>query len=248
MEACIENVASQWQEGIEHWIVDGGSKDGTLEILEKSSSRYPHLKWISEPDSGQSSAMNKGIALAKGSWISFLNVDDYYEPGTLKAVLALIRKKPEAIKVLVGILKIWNADGTLFSTNRSNKMNVSALIADRCEWPYNPSAYFYPKKIHEILGGYPEKEHYAMDYDFILRVAIGKIPFEYHPVVWGNFRLLPEAKTSVDQSGNQSYLRAEALRKFYFKHLSFTDKLKVRWQKLEWYVILKWRRFFPKKD
>lgn len=245
LEGCIENVARQWQEGIEHWVIDGGSLDQTVSILKEASLKYPHLKWVSESDKGQSDAMNKGIQRASGAWISFLNVDDYYEEGALKMVLALIKKKPDARKILVGDLKIWNADGSLFALNKSSEMNLSALLADRCEWPYNPSAYFYPKSVHQEIGGYPEKEHYAMDYDFILRAALAGIPFEYHPLVWGNFRLLPDAKTSVDQSGNQSYLRAQALRDYYFKKLSFIQKWEVRWLKLEWYFILKWRRIFP---
>ncbi len=245
LQACIENVASQWEEGIEHWIIDGGSLDGSPEILEKAAGRYSHLHYISEPDSGQSNAMNKGIVLAKGTWISFLNVDDFYEPGALKSVLALIRKSPDAQKVLVGDLKIWNSDGSLHSVNSSRSVRLASLIADRCEWPFNPSCYFYPKKIHDQTGLYAEKEHFAMDYDFILRISLARIPFEYHPGVWGNFRLLPTAKTSQDQSGNQSYLRAEALRDSYFKKLSIADQWMVRWLRLEWFLILKWRKFFP---
>lgn len=247
LEACIENVAAQWEEGIEHWVIDGGSPDGTIGILEKAAKKYPHLHWISEPDTGQSNAMNKGISLARGAWISFLNVDDYYEPNALKSVLALIRKDFAALKVLVGDLKIWNADGSLSAIKTCDDLNIAALVADRCQWPYNPSCYFYPVKVHEIIGLYDEKEHFAMDYDFILRVALAGIPFERHPMVWGNFRLLPAAKTSLDQAGNQSYLRSESLRKFYFKKLSLSNQWKVRLLQLEWYLILKWRRFFSQQ-
>ena len=127
-----------------------------------------------------------------------------------------------------------------------SNMTLPLLIADLCEWPFNPSAYFYPKSIHEKIGYFPEKEHFAMDYDFILKSAVAGIPFHYVNETWGNFRLLPDAKTSQDQIGNQSYLRSQALRDFYFEKLNFAQKMEVRWLKLNWYVTLKWRKFFPK--
>ena len=242
----MENVSSQWQDGIEHIVIDGGSKDGTLEILKEMAEKFSHVQWISEKDNGQSDAMNKGIQMAKGNWISFLNVDDFYEKGALNSVLNRIKTNENEEKILVGNLKIWNPDGNLRNLNMPSNMTLPLLIADLCEWPFNPSAYFYPKSIHEKIGYFPEKEHFAMDYDFILKSAVAGIPFHYVNETWGNFRLLPDAKTSQDQIGNQSYLRSQALRDFYFEKLNFAQKMEVRWLKLNWYVTLKWRKFFPK--
>jgi glycosyltransferase involved in cell wall biosynthesis len=242
----LENVSSQWQDGIEHIVIDGGSKDGTLEILKEMAEKFSHVQWISEKDNGQSDAMNKGIQMAKGNWISFLNVDDFYEKGALNSVLNRIKTNENEEKILVGNLNIWNPDGNLRNLNMPSNMTLPLLIADLCEWPFNPSAYFYPKSIHEKIGYFPEKEHFAMDYDFILKSAVAGIPFHYVNETWGNFRLLPDAKTSQDQIGNQSYLRSQGLRDFYFEKLNFAQKMEVRWLKLNWYVTLKWRKFFPK--
>jgi glycosyltransferase involved in cell wall biosynthesis len=242
----LENVSSQWQDGIEHIVIDGGSKDGTLEILKEMAEKFSHVQWISEKDNGQSDAMNKGIQMAKGNWISFLNVDDFYEKGALNSVLNRIKTNENENEILVGNLNIWNPDGNLRNLNMPSNMTLPLLIADLCEWPFNPSAYFYPKSIHEKIGYFPEKEHFAMDYDFILKSAVAGIPFHYVNETWGNFRLLPDAKTSQDQIGNQSYLRSQALRDFYFEKLNFAQKMEVRWLKLNWYVTLKWRKFFPK--
>lgn len=242
----MENVSSQWQDGIEHIVIDGGSKDGTLEILKEMAEKFSHVQWISEKDNGQSDAMNKGIQMAKGNWISFLNVDDFYEKGALNSVLNRIKTNENENEILVGNLNIWNPDGNLRNLNMPSNMTLPLLIADLCEWPFNPSAYFYPKSIHEKIGYFPEKEHFAMDYDFILKSAVAGIPFHYVNETWGNFRLLPDAKTSQDQIGNQSYLRSQALRDFYFEKLNFAQKMEVRWLKLNWYVTLKWRKFFPK--
>lgn len=245
LELCLKNVASQTAFGIEHLVVDGGSKDGSVEILKSHAEEYPHLRWISESDGGQSDAMNKGVKLALGKWISFLNVDDYYEPDTLPRVLKHISRNPERSRILVGDLKIWKPDNTLHSLNRPSQMTLPKLIADQCEWPYNPTAYFYPKAIHETIGYFPEDEHFAMDYDFILKSAVAAIPFEYYPETWGNFRLLPEAKTSQDQNSNQSYLRAQKLRSKYYGQLSITQKWEVWKLKAHWYIKAKIRRLFP---
>ena len=245
LKSCLDNVTVQWIKGIEHLVIDGGSEDGSVEILQQYSLRHPHLRWISEKDKGQSDAMNKGIRMAKGGWISFLNVDDFYEPGKLPEILRLIQMNAKAEKVLVGDLNIWNSEGKLEKINRPHSMEVCHLIADLCEWPFNPSSYFYPVTVHHRLGYFPEKEHFAMDYDFILKVAVAGIPFEYHSGVWGNFRLLPEAKTSRDQVGNQSYIRSQILRDKYFHMLRFSQKMKVRFLKMQWYFTLKWRSVFP---
>lgn len=245
LKSCIENVAENWVEGIEHLIVDGGSQDGSLEILSECQSKYAHLRWISEKDNGQSDAMNKGIKMAKGSWIGFLNVDDFYENGALKAALGHISEHKSEISILVGDLKIWNAEGSLRNINRPSKMSLAKMIADTCEWPYNPAAYFYTKSIHEKIGLFPENEHFAMDYDFILKAMVHHIPLYYFNEIWGNFRLLPEAKTSRDQESNQSYLRSQALRDFYYQKLNSTEKWQVRWEKLLWFLTLKLRRIIP---
>jgi glycosyltransferase involved in cell wall biosynthesis len=228
LKSCLENVCQQWEEGIEHLVIDGGSTDGTREILIDFSLTHPHLRWISEKDKGQSDAMNKGIRMSKGDWISFLNVDDYYEPNALKTVLEIISNKRNLNGLVVGNLKIWNENDELISINKPDSMSLPLMLADICEWPYNPSAYFYPKSIHKKIGLFPENEHFAMDYDFFFKILVAKIPIYYHNEVWGNFRLLPEAKTGKDQIQNNSYFRANEIRKKYFGLSSGLIKLQAR--------------------
>ena len=83
IEFCIKNVIDQKCPNMEHIIVDGGSTDGTVEIIQRYAERYKHIRWVSEKDKGQSDAMNKGIRLAEGNIIGILNADDYYEPNVL---------------------------------------------------------------------------------------------------------------------------------------------------------------------
>ncbi|RXF69091.1 glycosyltransferase family 2 protein [Arcticibacter tournemirensis] len=78
IETCINSIANQSYPNIEHIIMDGGSTDGTIDILRKNSDKI--AKWISEPDNGIFNAMNKGLKYAKGDWIYFLGADDTLYP------------------------------------------------------------------------------------------------------------------------------------------------------------------------
>src|SRR4030095_949036 len=95
MEFCIRNVIDQKCDDAEHIIIDGGSTGGTVELIKNYADRYRHIRWVSEPDRGQSEAMNKGIATAAGPILGFLNVDDFYEPGVLCEVVSMDTRLPD---------------------------------------------------------------------------------------------------------------------------------------------------------
>jgi hypothetical protein len=141
---------------------------------------------------------------------------------------------------------VWNENGMLISVNKPSSMSLPRLLADMCEWPYNPSAYFYPKSVHDKIGYFPEEEHFAMDYDFILRLMAARIPVEYHAENWGNFRLLPQAKTGRDQASSDSFYRAEKMRRKYFQQAGVLVKLETQFLRLLWAVRNKLLGIFRK--
>jgi glycosyltransferase involved in cell wall biosynthesis len=190
---CLSNVALQAFPGLEHLIMDGGSEDGSQELIREWQTKYPHIRLVSEKDRGQSDAMNKGIQLAHGNIIGFLNVDDYYEPDVLPKIPGLFEKLPEP-SFICGNLNIWNADGSLKHFNRPDKISLAELLSHKFEWPYNPSAYFYHKSLHSLCGFYNEHNHYCMDYEFILEVA-QQIDLKHVDELWGNFCQVEESKT-----------------------------------------------------
>ena len=99
IETAIQSVLSQNYPEVEHIIMDGGSTDGTLEVLKK----YPHLRVVSEPDQGMYDALNKGLNLAHGEIIGFLNTDDFYAPGVFaKIALQFSEKTVDAVAGLAG--------------------------------------------------------------------------------------------------------------------------------------------------
>lgn len=195
IESCIKAVIEQNCPNIEHIIVDGASTDKTVEIIRKYANIYPHIRWISEKDKGQSDAMNKGVLMAQGEIISFLNVDDYYEPNVLNRVLKIFTDLPIP-SILVGNCNIWDAKDKLAVVCKPVNFRLSNLLQGLNEknYPTNPSAYFYHTCLHQQVGMYKIDEHYAMDLDFLLRaVQVAKV--KYVNETWGNWMRTEDTKT-----------------------------------------------------
>jgi len=238
IKGCIENFLSQDCPQAEHLIMDGASKDGTLAILEEYSAKYPNVRFISAKDSGQSNAMNKGIKAAKGDIISFLNVDDTYEPDVFKRILTIFSDLPDPSFVCSN-LNIWNADGSFRHLNRPKNVNTISILSNLEEWPYNPTAYFYHKSLHEKVGYYLEGEHFAMDYDFIIRATMAT-ELRYFDEVWGNFHMVELSKTLSEElkGGNQLSNRSEQIRSKYLKKLPLLVWLQVKFNWYKWALRL----------
>jgi glycosyltransferase involved in cell wall biosynthesis len=232
---AIENYLSQACISSELLIMDGGSSDGTKEVIEQYSEKYPAIRWISEKDSGQSDAMNKGIQLALGKYISFLNVDDYYSEGCLNEVCQILTQNPE-IRYLVGDCNVWDESGNLIYVNRPSKVKKHHVYSGH-HFSVNPTAYFYQKNLHKQVGLYPLDNHYNMDLEMILLFR-GVTNFDYYPRLWGNFRMLPNAKTFEDLKSNNLVFRKKELLRKYLSKQSLIIKLFV-----VVYVIK--RKYFP---
>ena len=170
--ACLEAVIDQQCADLEHIVVDGGSTDRTVEIIQQYAAQYSHIRWLSEPDQGQSDAMNKGIVMAKGSIMGLLNVDDSYEPNALKTIVDRFQTLPEPT-LLVGNCNIWDDAGNLIEVNKPSKLRLFDLVTGLNVNPYpcNPAAYFYHTALHQKIGFYNLNNHYSMDLEFLLRAV-----------------------------------------------------------------------------
>lgn len=197
IDACLRHVAEQ-DPRAEHVVVDGGSTDGTVEILRSFAEGHPRVRWISEPDGGQSEALNKAVRLASGSLLGWLNVDDYYEPGVLLRAARIARDLPEPAFV-VADCNVWNERGTLEYVNRPRRLDVASLLLGWAHHPHpvNPSAYFFHRSLFDRIGPFDETEKFALDVDFVLR-AVQAAHVVHVDETWGNYRFLPGTLTYQD--------------------------------------------------
>jgi glycosyltransferase involved in cell wall biosynthesis len=228
---AINNFLAQQCAEAELVVVDGASTDGTREEIERLAEGQPAIRWISEKDSGQSDAMNKGIRMARGLYISFLNVDDYYSDGVLNEVCGLLSQS-DAPDFLVGNCKVWDSDGKLIYVNRPRKLRVWHILSGYF-LPVNPSAYFYKKTIHDKVGMYNTNNHLNMDVEFLVR-ASAVTEMRYVDRDWGNFRVLPRTKTFEDAQQGFMETRKRKLFDELSVELGFYIRMRTR-------MYIRWR-------
>jgi glycosyltransferase involved in cell wall biosynthesis len=252
--AMLENLLGvmeeKYPEGVEHCVIDGGSIDNTVEVLKNFSRRNRNLRWVSEPDSGQSAAMNKGIRMARSPTIGFLNVDDFYEAGTLSRICELIMSR-SAPYFLVGNTRLMGADGHETEVHKPTALRFFPLMSpEMFSFPLNPVSYFYSRSIHEMVGLYDETEHFAMDYEFLIRAATA-VRFRYIDEIWGTFVAHPESKTVKDFAEGSIQHRTASIRNRAALRLPRAQQILLRvWQvgadvycRAKWHS-LNWRRRF----
>ena len=196
IEDTIKSILSQDYKDIEHIIVDGGSTDGTLDILKKYDK---YLQWSSQKDQGQSDAINKGFKQASGEILAFINSDDCYERGALLKVGHYFSENPDAHWV-TGKCRIIDDQGTetrKFITLYKNfwlwfKSYSVLLVLDYISQP----ATFWRRSVIEKVGLFDVYEHLSMDYDFSLRV--GRY-FRLHVIdsYLAAFRIHPSSKSRL---------------------------------------------------
>jgi glycosyltransferase involved in cell wall biosynthesis len=155
---------------VEHVVVDGGSRDGTVDLL----SRAPGVRYVSEPDRGLSDAMNKGVAMASGEWIGWLNADDYYLPGAVERVLAAMRSHAGALWLTAPCLIVDGAGREIRGGVTRYKRFFLRHYGRRSLLVQNyvaaPSTFVRRSALLEA-GGFDERFRYSMDYDLWLRLA-----------------------------------------------------------------------------
>jgi glycosyltransferase involved in cell wall biosynthesis len=190
LDKCIQSVLSQSYPYIEHIFVDGGSTDGTLDILKGYSVGYPdRIKFISEPDKGSGDAWNKGLRMAKGEIFGFLGSDDISEPDAVMKVVEFFRSDPDAYFVF-GACNFINERGEIIGRPPIKDFDSRAIINDGCYVP-TPSS-FYKRDVIEKIGWYDTKGN---DLDFLIRAS--KV-FKIHRInaVLSNFRIHEGSATS----------------------------------------------------
>lgn len=186
---AINSIKNQEYENIEHIIIDGLSTDRTPKIIEDH--KTTKVTVLRESDNGLYDAMNKGISIATGDIIGILNSDDWYEPNTIREVVAVFAKNND-LELVYGAMRRINANGAIAGTYGSKESMPDSLSA-----PFNHPACFTKKHVYKKIGLFDTNFPTAADYDWMLRLKKAGILYSYHDIVLANFRLTGVTGSSV---------------------------------------------------
>ena len=195
LEATIKSVLNQDYGNIEYIIIDGGSDDGSVEIIEKYSGQINF--WVSEPDNGQTEAVNKGFSHATGEILAWLNSDDTYLPNAISSAVNFLGARPE-IGMVYGDANYIDTHGNVIGQFPARQTDYRKLRQGYVHIPQQSS--FWRASLWKQVGPLDTNISYAMDYDLWVRLArISKL--QYHRAVWANFRLHQDSKTMAGDEG-----------------------------------------------
>lgn len=197
LERTIQSVLGQNYPNLEYIIIDGGSTDGSVELIKKYEKYLTY--WVSEKDRGQSHAINKGLKLATGDWLAWQNSDDIYYPGVFRGVAQAAYKQPE-VDLIIGNLDLIDANDHVITNLKYVTPTYKSLLAEGMVLA-NQAA-FWQKSIHEKIGYMDESLHYGMDYDWFLRLLSSGTALHVNNA-WGGLRMHEATKTALFQDSFQ---------------------------------------------
>lgn len=224
LEETILSVIDQTYLNLQYIVIDGGSTDGTIDIIEKYSSKINY--WISEPDHGMYFAINKGLLQAKGDYILILNSDD--------VLVDRLTVKNAADEMAKKKLDFYHGDMVKFKDGKRKKVKLfpvtfkQLLLSTHCTFAPHP-CFFISARLNEALKGYNEEYKYASDYDYILRALRKKTSKGQHLDMFiSNFRIHED---SISASGKIEDER----KKILVQHGYYQKSLLIRFS---YYYIL----------
>jgi glycosyltransferase involved in cell wall biosynthesis len=188
VRATIESVLKQEIVDLQYLVIDGGSEDGTIQIVRDYSDR---LTFVSEPDQGTADAINKGLERCDGDLIGWLNSDDIYYPGTLSRVRELFSLHPEA-DVIYGRADHIDAGGNLLGEYPTGAWAFEDLV-NHCI--ISQPAAFFRRAVVQKFGFLDRRCRYCLDYEFWIRLARKGAKFMFAPELFAATRLHARAKT-----------------------------------------------------
>ncbi len=190
IQATLDSILSQDYLRLEIIVMDGGSTDNTCDILR--SIRDLRLTWRSEPDNGQSHAINKGLRQSTGSILSYLNSDDLLLPGAIHKALDYFDTHPEC-DLVYGHNYIIDENGEPVRESPAFDFGIIEMLTPIGGLPQ--PGLFWRRRVMEQIGLFDESLHYTMDYDYWLRTSLAGFRLDYLRTSLGAFRLHPTSKT-----------------------------------------------------
>ena len=228
IEQTILSVLNQSYKNFEHIIYDGGSTDGTVDILRK----YNHLKWVSEKDEGQSDALSKALSISSGDIIGWINSDDYYYSDDIFEYV-VSKFTPETNWIIGGTSKLINNKIILNPYKIINKKSVFT----NCDYLRSPAS-FYKNDMLRDVEGFNKNLYQVMDYELYIRL----LNKNYNPVNFKKtftvFRVHSEQKTNP----RNLFQQYKEVAKVNLKHRLFYSLSKKSIKFLIQYILLKFKK------
>jgi len=188
--AAIDSVLAQDHRPLELIVMDGGSRDGTTDVLRGYGDA---VHWVSAPDDGQSAAVNAGWRRSTGDVIAWLNADDAYLPGAVSSAVAALRAD-DRLDVVYGDGHYWDEQGRFLRDYPTEAFDYARLLGRAVCYIPQPAT-FLRRRVFEAEGGLDESLHYALDLEYWLRLGAGGRRFHHLPVALAALRLHPAAKS-----------------------------------------------------
>lgn len=195
----IKSILDQKEKDVEIIVVDNKSTDKTKEILEEFKNQ---IKIISERDRGQTDAINKGMRIAKGDVLAYLNSDDYYETGALKSVKKFFNKDRDA-KIIYGQGRLVDEKGRMIRMYKTEHPTLDSLFR---ECVISQPTVFMRREVFEKIGEVDTNLNYAMDYDYWIRVS-KKYRFHYIDQILASTRIHTKSKTAQSEKVFEEILK-----------------------------------------
>ena len=236
LERTILSVLNQNYPNLEYIIIDGGSKDGSVEIIRKYEKYLTY--WISEKDNGQADAIRKGFNLSTGEILAWLNSDDTYLPETFLKVTEIFQKNPKADFIFGNIYHVDEKDHRIGEL-RFIKFDFPTLIYEGGN--LHQTGAFWTREIYDKVGGINPKYRFCMDFDFFCRIAEkGNLVFIKDHLA--NFRIHKDAKSSTPSWLTMASTEHEDIKKRYLPknisnlHLKYRRKF-CQFRRLFLYLV-----------
>ena len=190
LEQTLRSVLEQDYPSLEYIVVDGGSTDGSVEIIKSYADRLAW--WVSEQDRGQGEAINKGLARASGEILAWLNSDDYYLPSAISSAVSIFEQNPDVVLVYGDMLAVDERSETT-NVLRYEQYSLEDLL---CFQIIGQPAVFFRREAYEKTSGLDTSFHFMLDHHLWIRIARqGKIM--HIPQVWAAARYHPQAKNRL---------------------------------------------------
>ena len=189
LEETIRSVLDQDYPLIEYIIIDGGSTDNSVDLIRAYQDRIAW--WVSEPDRGQTDAINKGFARAKGEILAWLNSDDTYLPGAISDAVAFLQAHPQ-VGMVYGDANLVDDSGACLGPFPAKQTSYRQLRRGAVHIPQQAS--FFRANLWYQVGPLDPTFFFAMDYDLWVRLA-SITEIRYYPHLWANFRLHGQGKS-----------------------------------------------------